>query len=217
MNAKNLKNLRAALVLLPLFLTALFIHTRKLTEIIPSHQDLNTFPSVLAGWQGRDEPIDQRTLDVLGAGEFLERYYSTASVPTGVDLFIGFFASQRAAVAIHSPQNCLPGSGWYPVSESMVTLDESNRDVQFRRMIVSNGRQKILVYYTYYAHGRSTGSEYTAKYRLIRDAMTMNRTDGSIIRFITTLNSGEDESVADARVRLFAKTVMPHVPEYIPN
>jgi hypothetical protein len=37
---------------------------------------LSQVPGTIAGWTGSDVPIDQETLDVLGAGDFLSRVYT---------------------------------------------------------------------------------------------------------------------------------------------
>ncbi len=39
-----------------------------------------------------------------------------------LDFFLAYFPSQRAGDTIHSPQHCLPGSGWNPEENTRVTL-----------------------------------------------------------------------------------------------
>src|SRR5580700_6234795 len=95
--------------------TAIMLQARGRNEIIPHGLPLLSFPSELVNWTSNDVVLDRATLDVLGTGDFLERIYQD---PAGklpyVDLFLAYFPSQRAGDTIHSPQHCLPGSGWNP-------------------------------------------------------------------------------------------------------
>ena len=71
---------------------------------------------ISADWSGKHAPaFDAKTLEVLGVDEYLNRVYQN---PSGnpVGLYIGYWGSQRQGDTMHSPLNCLPGSGWAPVS-----------------------------------------------------------------------------------------------------
>src|SRR5208282_1552398 len=84
---------------------------------------LSCFPAQIANWDSTEIVQDQDTLDKLGPGDFKERVYQD---PAGklppIDLFIAYFPTQRTGDVIHSPQNCLPGSGWSPDENVRVTL-----------------------------------------------------------------------------------------------
>ena len=72
---------------------------------------LSALPMTFSPWNGRpDAEPDQATLDILGADDHLTRSYFGPSTPIG--LYVGFWNSQQAGDTIHSPLNCLPGSGW---------------------------------------------------------------------------------------------------------
>ena len=90
--------------------TTLFLRSRGQAENLSSREPLASFPLQVRAWRGREVGIPQYALDVLGAGEFVERSYSRDANEPPVDLFIAYFPSQRMGSTIHSPQNCLPGS-----------------------------------------------------------------------------------------------------------
>src|SRR5437868_2592139 len=92
--------------------TALIPQARGNKDRVPVSEPLSHFPQTIAGWAGKDIPIDQETLDVLGAGDFLSRTYSRDRQSLPIGLFIGYFPSQRTGTTIHSPKHCLPGAGW---------------------------------------------------------------------------------------------------------
>ena len=55
-------------------------------------------------------PFTDHVLEVLGLDDYLTRAYFTPDPIAGVDLYIGYWKSQRQGDTIHSPQNCLPGA-----------------------------------------------------------------------------------------------------------
>ena len=71
-----------------------------------------------------DPPLDEEILDVLGVDDYLSRVYYKPD-GAGVGLYMGYYGSQRQGDTIHSPQNCLPGAGWEPVTKAALTLPTS--------------------------------------------------------------------------------------------
>ena len=49
----------------------------------------------------------------IGADDYINRVYLGSTTP--IELYIGYYKDQRSGDKIHSPKNCLPGSGWEPV------------------------------------------------------------------------------------------------------
>ena len=103
--------------------TALLLAARGDTDVIPVSEPLAQVPRSISGWTSRDIHIDQQTLEVLGAGDFLSRLYASPENETApIGLFIGYFPTQRTGVTIHSPKHCLPGAGWVFESSKYVDL-----------------------------------------------------------------------------------------------
>ena len=175
-------------------------------------------PGNIDGWQGSNQQIDQETLDVLGAGDFLSRIYSRDAQTEPIGLFIGYFPTQRTGQSIHSPKHCLPGAGWVFESSDYVSLaDVNGKPHRVGEYIISNGTARQFVIYWYQAHGRSIASEYTAMVYMIADAMRLNRTDGALVRVITPIASNEEVSAARERAEKFSMRLAPLLPRFIPN
>lgn len=198
--------------------TVLLLYARGNTDRIPAREPLAQLPSDFAGWVGTSLPIDSESLTVLGPGDFLSRTYTHEDQDNPVDLFIGYFTTQRTGVTIHSPRNCLPGSGWVFESSSYVDL----KDIQGKRhrvgeYIVSNGQAKRFVIYWYQAHGRSVANEYMTKIYLVTDALRMNRTDGALVRVTTPIGPWEEPLRARSRAEAFAAQLAPMLGRFIPD
>lgn len=199
--------------------TAVFLQGRSSFERIPDHQPLETFPHELGGWTGRDLPIDKEVLQVLGPGDFLSRAYSGASNAAPIDLFIAYYPSQRTGDTIHSPQNCMPGAGWTLLARDRIKIPNgaSHGTTTSNRFVFAEGLEHVLVFYWYQAHGRTTPSEYWAKYYLVRDSIAMNRSDGAMVRVAAQLPNPSAEPQTEASVIEFSKIVLDKLDDFIPR
>ena len=200
-------------------LTAILLQARTRTEILPPHLPLSSFPAQLANWDSAEIVQDQKTLEVLGPGDFLERVYQDPNqkLPS-VDIFLAYFPSQRAGETPHSPQHCLPGSGWNPEENVRVTLSlPGHAPFPANRYVIAKGDQRRLVLYWFWAHDRGVASEYWAKFYLVKDAIQMNRSDGSLVRLVTPIFPGETPDAAQQRILPFTSAVVPLLDNYIPK
>ena len=199
--------------------TAIFLRARTRNEVFPPRLPLNSFPDQLGPWTGTDVAIDKEALQVLGPGDFLLRVYTNPDKPDSyIDLFIAYFPSQRTGDTIHSPKNCLPGAGWAPIDSARVTLSmPGHAPFPANRYVIAKGDSKQVVLYWYWAHDRGVASEYWAKYYLVADSISMNRSDGSLVRITTALAPGETADAAQQRLLPFVGDVVPQLNSYIPR
>ena len=200
-----------------LALTAVFLHARG-TEVAPPREPLSTFPRSLGTRTGIDYTIPPDVLQVLGNGDFLLRLYPDTAGRPDVDLFIAYFASQRAGDTLHSPKNCLPGAGWFPVSSHEREVQAPGVASFFaNEYLIAKDSDRKLVLYWYQAHDRAVANEYWAKFYLVADAMRWNRSDGSLIRITTPVAPGEKLGTARQRLLDFAGQVTPQLGRFIPR
>ena len=211
--------LRFIVAALLIALTAILLQARSRIEVVPQHLSLSSFPAQLLSWNSTEITLDPDTLAVLGQGDFLERVYqdTNGKLPY-VELFLAYFPSQRTGETPHSPQHCLPGAGWTPDENVRVTLSlPGHAPFPANRYVISKDNTRRLVLYWFWAHDRGVASEYWAKYYLVKDAMTMNRSDGALVRFVTPMYHGETPDAAQQRILPFTSTVVPLLNNYIPR
>ncbi len=217
---------RYVVVLLLLLGSTGVLLSRGDTDRVPASEPLARMPENVGAWHGHDIPIADDVLEILGKGDFLNRVYTQDASPMPgagrsampISLFIGYFATQRTGQAIHSPQNCLPGAGWTFQSSQYSTLRaDDGRDFNVGEYVIANGDSRQFVLYWYQAHGRSIPNEYVSKAYMVADAMRLRRTDGAIVRVITTIAPFETQADARARVFGFTAKVAPMLPRFIPN
>jgi EpsI family protein len=199
--------------------TAILLQARSRTETVPQRLPLVSFPAQLANWPSTEIVQDKKTLEVLGSGDFLERVYQDPQKKLpDVDVFLAYFPSQRAGETPHSPQHCLPGAGWNPEENTRITLSlPGHAPFPANRYVISKGDDRRLVLYWFWAHDRGVASEYWAKFYLVKDAITMNRSDGSLVRLVTPMFRGETPDDAQQRIYPFTSTLVPLLDQYIPR
>ena len=192
-----------------------FLHSLSHGEKIVPHLPLRELPYALGIWTGTEQPFEERIVQAVGVSDYTNRIYS--SQPAGLaQLYVGYYASQNTGDTIHSPKNCLPGAGWDPIQSGYTRIFiPGGRQITVNEYVIQQGLDKELVFYWYQDRGRVIASEYSAKFWMVADAISRNRTDGALVRLVTTMNDGE----ADARVRLvsFTQILFPHLESVLPN
>ena len=184
-------------------------------ESVPPGRPLSQLPTVLGSWNLVQEGVvDADTQAVLKADDLLNRYY--AAGPVGANLFVAAFRSQRNGKALHSPKNCLPGSGWSPLTSDRVALDVGRAEpIHVNRYVVAHGDERSLVVYWYQSRDRTIASEYTAKFWVVVDAMRLNRTDTALVRVVVPI-ADRDEEAANRAAADFIRSFYGTLREYLP-
>ena len=182
-------------------------------ERLPSRETLATTPVSLQAWQGLDVALDDDVLAQLGVDDYINRRYIAADAPP-VALYVGYYASQKQGDTIHSPQNCLPGAGWRPVSAERTTVDFGGRTVPVNRFIIQKGLDRQAVFYWYQGRSRVVANEFANKGWLMLDAARLRRTDGGLVRAITPVASTPD--AAFATLTTFSTALFPHLSSRLP-
>jgi len=162
------------------------LYALKLTSERPPDKlvlPLSNLPMSVDGWAGKDNPpMNQLILDVLRPTSYLERTYSRGN--QRLELFISYYAQQRAGEAMHSPKHCLPGAGWEIWNYSSVRVPAEGREYIINRYSIQNGDNRMVVLYWYQSKNRVVASEYLGKVLLVRDSMLGGSTAASIVRVI---------------------------------
>lgn len=191
------------------------LHTVSHGEPLTPHQPLRNLTYTVGNWKGQEQPISVRIVQVASVTDYTNRIYFHPTDPP-VQLYVGYYASQRTGDTIHSPKNCLPGSGWEPIYAGYTTIPlAESRQIIVNDYVIQQDQNKQLVFYWYQGRGRLTASEYAGKFWMVVDAISRNRTDGALVRLITTTNDGETK--ARTRLIIFAQSLFPDLDAIIPK
>lgn len=179
---------------------------------------LAALPGQIAGFeQQREETLSGQELQVLRPDDYVLRTYRDAD-GTDMTLFVAFYGQQTSGASIHSPRNCLPGTGWEPLRHDRIDTRTAYGASQINRYLVEHGSgARALVYYWYQGRGRVIANEYTVKLDLLRDALFRRRTDEALVRLVIPISPGpraltRADAIASTTVREVIRLVAAHVP-----
>lgn len=220
--AVNYRSIPKPFVVASVMLVAAGIVTASLPHRTEAHlvrKDFSEFPMTLGEWHGKQQRLEQIYVDALNFDDYIMSDFIDNDRHL-VNLYVGYYASQRADKVPHSPRACIPGGGWEISSLTQrdvkgVTVD--GVPLRVNRLVIARGDNRQLVYYWFQQRGRVVTSEYLVKWYLFWDALKKNRTDGALVRFVTPVEPGHDIAEADERLASFAKLVAPQLATYIPE
>jgi EpsI family protein len=199
------------------FLLGAFIllHSVSHGEPIVPHQSLRDLPYTVNAWSGQEQPLAEEIVQAVGVSDYTNRLYSgTAQLP--VQLYVGYYGTQKTGDTMHSPKNCLPGAGWDPIRSTLDRITVAGgRQIIVNDYIIQRDQVKQLVFYWYQGRGRVIASEYSGKFWMVADAISRRRTDGALVRLVTPMNDGEAN--ARARLILFTQSIFPDLDNLIPK
>jgi len=186
-------------------------------EIIPERPLFHAFPSQIDGWNGMNEPMDPATLSTLKLDDYWLANYRRDADKTPVSLYMAYYKSQRVGSSIHSPSNCLPGGGWKVEKKGTDEIEIDGKKRPYTHALISKDDQRLLVLYWFAQRGRLLTEQFGVKWYLMIDSISMNRTDGAVVRLTTPISKSETEEMAQERLKAFLVQVYPLMERFIPG
>jgi len=185
----------------------------------PPLRSLSDFPMEIGEWHGKPARFEDKIYQALGVDDSILAYYQQPQTTNNIELYIGYYQSQREGDIIHSPKNCMPGAGWNIASIDPISFESATSDgrpVKINRVLLQNGNQKQLMLYWFHSRGRVIRSEYTQKIFLVWDSIIRHRTDGSFVRLISPITIENEQQVTE-NMKQFAQHLFPVLNDFIPN
>jgi len=194
-----------------------FLQLRSTGEAVPIRKPLDSFPATLGQWQGRRGTIfSTEILDKLRLTDYVMRDYGDGA-GRGLNLYIGYWDTQRKGAGIHSPKNCLPGVGWEPIEASFLTiaLPAPHPPITVNRYLIQKDRDQLLVFYWYQSQGQVIAGEVAARIAMVKSALVRNRTDGAIVRVMSPTYGSVRET--SERLVTYVQAMYPILGDYLPD
>jgi len=185
---------------------------------IPIREPLSKFPLDLAEWRGSRERMDPDDLRTLALTDYALIDYKNDR-GQNINLYVAYFETQVKGGSIHSPETCLPGAGWELREEGALSIPVKygGAYLNVNRIVAEQMGRRALVYFWFPQRGRILTNIFQLKVYNFWDALTLQRTDGALVRVFTPMSG--PESVEDAAVRLneFLTKVVPVLDPFIPG
>ncbi len=197
--------------------TLVLSKTINFRENIPVKRSFKEFPVQVGEWSGNREQMEQEFVDQLHFTDYAMGDYQN---PQGksINFYTAYYESQRKGESTHSPETCLPGSGWLFREAGATTISlGQGRAMRINRAFMEKTGARELTYYWFAMRGRVLTNLYQVKLYTLWDALTKHRTDGALVRLITPVYEKETVQDAEARLQGFTREIVPILKEYIPE
>jgi EpsI family protein len=153
---------------------------------------LAALPTTIAGWEGRDEPINEAVADMLKCDQLIHRVYES-KLGKQIELYVLFWATPASTAHMHHPDICMPAQGWTIESSAV-------RPVPYRpdrdpipvslRTYSQKGLRQLVYYWTqagaaYLPDGKedlSHFSDYAWVRQMLTGTATLERTSRLSVR-----------------------------------
>jgi EpsI family protein len=176
---------------------------------------LRQVPLELGKWSAPSEQLLERGItEYLKPDEYILRDYVNKDASSAINLFAAYFKSLQNVYGPHSPQVCLPGSGWLIRSSKIEEVQgaERGKSIPVNEFILEKSNDRILVIYWYQNDRNVWAEEFQAKLKLLPDLIRYRRSDVSLVRLITPLG-GVAANNGLTRCLEFTKLVFPPLAE----
>lgn len=191
----------------------------RLEPVLPQARELGEFPKEIGPWSGSFRSMSQQLIDSLDLSDYLQVSYAGPK-GGGIDFYVAWYASQSKGESIHSPETCLRGGGWQFVSGGETEVDipgYAGSPLRVNRSVLKQGDRRMLSYFWFPVRGRQLVNAYELKLFTLWGSLTRNRTDGALVRIMTTIGPDEGLDQAESRLQSFLARALPILDKYLPE
>lgn len=187
----------------------------------PARDSFALFPRELeGGWRqaGPREFLKPGVAGKLGADDYHQVSFVKPGTAGHVGLFMAWYDDQSKG-GVHSPEVCLPGSGWeiaWLERTDLTAVMETDTPFRVNRAIIQKGETRMMVFYWFQQKERRVAWDFAAKFWLMVDGVRSGRTDGALVRLTSPIARGEADADAEARLMEVLHAVQKPLPRFIP-
>jgi EpsI family protein len=190
------------------FAVTLIVTRLAVTPAAAALPEFDHLAMTLGPWTGTRAPaLDPEVARTLAADRYVHRYYAG---PGGtIEMDVAYYAQPRVGANMHSPLNCLPGTGWEMVDVGETDVATAVGRWQVRDTIVERHGARYAMAYWFQSNHRVVADEFAARLRLLGDALQRKRTDAGLVRLIMPVQG--DAGAERAVLTSFATLLIPEI------
>lgn len=183
-----------------------------------ARQPLVDFPLQLENWRGEPLAMEKQYLDALKLDDYVLANYQAGALPP-VNFYVAYYSAPIKGRSAHSPKTCIPGDGWEISSFETVTIQSGMGDqpLPVNRVLIQKGDHRQIVYYWFKQRDRLLTDEYLVKFFYFWDSLTRGRTDGALVRLVSSIMPQDSEAGVDRRLEEIARLVSPRLSQFVPD
>ncbi len=214
MDSEKIIKKRLIIVSVLIIVFAAYMQSFSFQAKVPPRKPLKELPLIWKGWKGENFFFDDRLLNILRVTDYINRTYLKEK--KSINLYIGYYSSQKEGAQIHSPKHCLPGGGWYKLSEEIIYPKiRGFDDLKMVRSIYQKNDQKEMFVYWYKMKKDYIVNDYILKLDMIKNSILYHRNDAAFIRISTPVITSK--ASAYKTIVAFLEDFLPLLNDYLPE
>ncbi|MCF6267928.1 MAG: EpsI family protein [Desulfuromusa sp.] len=209
----TIKSWRFYLLFALLGIAAFYVYTRSEADV-PISKPLASFPQKAGDWTMTGQArFDERVLAVLLPTDYLSRSYED-SKGHRLSIYIGFHNGGQKSGPIHSPKQCLPGSGWNRFEQGINKVSIGELSIPYVHAIYQKDTEKQLFLYWFQVRDAILTNEYALKLAMIKNSVLSNRRDSAFIRLSVMATDNEEQAtqIGEQFIRDFYMAIQEALP-----
>jgi EpsI family protein len=181
-------------------------------------KNLDKLPLTIDGMQGVDIPLEESVVKELDTDIYLYRNYMSKDGRV-INVYIGYYGTQKGGRSNHSPEGCYPGAGWSILreGEADIAIEHSGvrNDIVLNTLQVKKGDVDQLVYHWYQTRNNMViRNGVQQNINRFKNRLLYNRDDGAFIRVSQDIGNNNEEAKKD--IEVFIRQLFPLLMEYWP-
>ncbi|MEK6715549.1 MAG: exosortase C-terminal domain/associated protein EpsI [Candidatus Omnitrophota bacterium] len=177
--------------------------------------NISNFPQEIAGWKGKDIPLEEKVYEILETRNLLFREYKKEGEP-GIVLYIIY--SDKNRKSSHPPEICLAGGGIDITSkkseELKINLGAEEFGLKVNYLIAENSNSRELMLYWFKAGKTFTANYLNQQFKIMLSQLQGKSSGGAMLRLSTLII--KDEAEAKEQLVKFISAILPVVIKTIP-
>ena len=208
-----------ARIAVPLFFVAqiMLVHWAAGTDLHPDAPDPRAFPAAVGDWRFFfDNGGEAADAAQLSADLVVDRTYRQPVSGATANVFVAWYQWQSGFREPHSPQVCLPASGWVTDREEQAMLETAGGNISVNRLSIHNADQRGAMLYWYQTARRAIAGEWTERFWHLAGAVRNRRTDVAFVRVFVPFGS-QWRAGAIAAAESMGRALYPSLRTYLPR
>lgn len=193
------------------------LETMMVTPRPKLRRPLESLPTVLGDWVGKDVEVDAKVKEESQATAFINRVYQRANQPDrSLTLWINY--SERGDNLRHSPEVCLPAKGYNKLESECRVIsvrEPGGADLPIYRLGYDNGDLFQCVGFWYYIYGEGRLEKYVRRLPITSRSSHGRTTRGSSLT--VEVFSGGKTLIDDSDLQEFAKSLLEALEPIMPT
>lgn len=204
-------------VTLCLLFVGLQVNFNMESSIAEKEKTLVTVIDQFGNWKTVAEiPLQESVRNTLHLDDYLFRSFTNGSEL--VNLYIGYYFSNRKVGASHDPLVCFPGQGWTLEGRDKGVISAGNSDngqsIHYATMTAERGDNKVFLLYWFQAFDKSTADTLSQKVVLLWRKILTGGEESAFVRISLDMNGRTREECFEILSK-FARNFYPVFMQYI--